>query len=143
MKGALWILGVTLIVGIALWISDRFYFRKKFPQPMPEERADADSDECCGMHDVCEKTSLAIIDTDYQYYDDEELDVYKGRRADDYNDKEIEEFRDVLLTLREDDVAGWAKSISLRGIEMPCEVKEEMLLIIGEQRLKASSSAKS
>jgi hypothetical protein len=48
----------------------------------------------------------------------------------------VEQFRDVLLTLRPDDVAGWSRSMQLRGIELPTEVREELLMIVGEQRDK-------
>lgn len=140
MEGALWILVVTVIIGLALWLSDRFYFRKKFPEESSEKienKASTDDEECCGMHDVCEKTSLAIVTDEYQYYDDEELDIYKGRSSDQYSLKEIEEFRDVLLTLRPDDVSGWAKSISLRGIELPTEVRDELLMIVEELRVNS------
>lgn len=39
-----------------------------------------------------------------EYYDDEELDAYKGRRSDNYSDDEASEFADVLETLRPEDV---------------------------------------
>ena len=43
-------------------------------------------------------------------------------------------FRDILLTLRPDDVAGWSRSIQLRGITLPEEIREELIMIVGEQR---------
>ena len=33
-----------------------------------------------------------------------------------------------------DEVAGWVRSLTLRGIELPDEVKDEVLLIVGERR---------
>ncbi len=69
-----------------------------------------------------------------EYFDDEELDRYAGRSADSYSDRETEEFREVLLTLLPDDVAPWARSIQLRGIELPEAVREELLLIVSESR---------
>ena len=132
MEGALWILIVTVLTGIILWLSDRFYFRKKFP----EDDENAGSCEpvagCCGQHNVCEKSNLSIVSPDYEYYDDEELDNYRGRESDDYTDTEIEEFREVLYTLRDEDIAGWAKSIQLREIELPRIIKEELMLMISE-----------
>ena len=68
------------------------------------------------------------------YYDDEELDRFKGREAGSYNREETEEFRDVLMTLLPEDVAGWARSITLRQIELPADIREELLMIIQEQR---------
>ena len=50
--------------------------------------------------------------------------------------EQIEQFRDVLLTLLPDDIAGWARSLQLRGIELPGIVKEELLLLVREEREK-------
>ena len=42
--------------------------------------------ECCGRHIVCEKESLlAAASREIVYYDDEELDRYKGKTADSYS----------------------------------------------------------
>lgn len=90
---------------------------------------------CCGMHITCEKDSLSPSASEsIEYYDDEELDRFAGRGADDYTRPEIEEFRDVLLTLQPDDIAGWGRSVQLRGITLPAEVREELLMIVSEAR---------
>lgn len=86
--------------------------------------------ECCGLHEVCEKDSLRALE-DIDYYEDEELDRFRGRTA--YSEEEIEEFREVLYTMRTDEVAGWMKSLELRQVNLPDELKDEVLLIIGEQ----------
>ena len=92
-------------------------------------------EECCGMHITCEKDSLlASVSPEIEYYDDEELDVFIGRRADDYTDEEIEQFRDVLLTLLPEDIAGWGRSVQLRGINLPDTIREELLMIVAEAR---------
>ena len=78
--------------------------------------------ECCGQHEVCE------------YYDDEELDQFIGRAGDAYTEEETEMFRDVLYTTLDVEVAGWIRSLQLRGIELPDDLKDEVFLIIGERR---------
>ncbi len=91
--------------------------------------------ECCGQHEVCEKESLlAAVSKEIEYYDDEELDAYRGRRASDYSEAEVEEFRYVLYTMREDEVAGWVRSLQLRQVELPDALKDEVLMIVGELR---------
>ena len=61
--------------------------------------------ECCGMHETCEKDSLlAAVSKDVEYYDDEELDRFRGIMSDEYLPPEIEEFRYILYTMREDEV---------------------------------------
>jgi succinate dehydrogenase flavin-adding protein (antitoxin of CptAB toxin-antitoxin module) len=91
--------------------------------------------ECCGQHEVCEKESLlAAVSKRIEYYDDEELDRFAGRESDSYSDEEVEEFREILYTTHEEEVAGWARSLQLRGIAMPDALKDELFLIIGERR---------
>ena len=87
------------------------------------------------MHITCEKDSLlAGVSQTVDYFDDEELDRFAGRDADGYTPEETEEFRDVLLTLLPEDIAPWARSIQLRGINLPSDVREELLMIVAEAR---------
>lgn len=104
--------------------------------PQPEvTAAEDDSSECCGMHITCERDSLlASVSPTVVYYDDEELDAWRGTAAADYPDEAVEQFRDVLLTLLPDDIAGWARSLQLRGIELPSSVRDELLMIVAETR---------
>ncbi len=91
--------------------------------------------ECCGQHEVCEKESLlAALSKQVEYYNDEELDRFRGRGAGEYSQEECEEFREVLYTMRSDEVAGWVRSLQLRGVELPEEMRDEVLLIVGERR---------
>ena len=91
--------------------------------------------ECCGQHEVCEKESLlAALSKQIEYYNDEELDRYRGRSSDAFSPDETEEFREVLYTMREDEVAGWVRSLQLRGVELPDGVKDEVLMIINDRR---------
>ena len=86
---------------------------------------------CCGLHEVCEKDSLRAAREDIEYYEDEELDRFRGRTA--FSEEEVEEFREVLYTMRTDEVAGWVRSLELRQVPLPDELKDEVLLIVGEQ----------
>ena len=91
--------------------------------------------ECCGQHEVCEKDSLlAAVSKKIEYYDDEELDQFMGREGNAYTEEETELFRDVLYTTRDDEVAGWVRSLQLRGVPLPDALKDEVFLIIGERR---------
>ncbi len=95
---------------------------------------------CCGQHGTCEKDSLlAAISSEVVYYDDEELDLYRGVASGDYPEAAINEFREILLTLQDDDVAGWVRSLQLREIEIPESLKPEIYLIIGENRSSRSA----
>lgn len=146
MTGLLIIVAVTVLVGIVLWWFDRRGRHRavesvaETPQQPAEDAKESAPEEpqakeqCCGMHIVCEKDSLMPLSADIEYYDDEELDRYAGREADAYADSEIEEWRDILLTLRPEEIAGWARSVQLRGITMPSPIRDELLLIVSEAR---------
>ena len=133
MEIALYVLFALLVLGCVaavagLWRSRRY----------PEEEATLTpvDMECCGQHEVCEKESLlAALSKDIEYYNDEELDRFRGRRADDFSPDETDEFREILYTMREDEVAGWVRSLQLRAVELPDELKDEVFLIIGERRM--------
>ena len=91
--------------------------------------------ECCGQHEVCEKESLlAAVSKKIEYYDDEELDRYIGVSPDAYTPEQEDEFRDVFYTMQSEDVAGWVRSLQLRGIALPEGIKDEVLLIVRERR---------
>ena len=101
---------------------------------MPEIRESAAAG-CCGQHATCEKDSLlAAVSHDIEYYEDEELDRFRGRNSDQYSDAEIEEFNEILTTLRSEEVAGWIRSLQLREIALPDELKDDVILLVGERR---------
>jgi hypothetical protein len=148
MQGALIILLFTVVVGILLYLWELRY-RKNHPEvkndPESEtvtnaqpaennEATDPSNQECCGLHLVCEKDSLSPMSDDVIYYDDEELDRFIGREADSYTPDEEEEFRNVLMTLRPEDVAGWARSVTQRRLNLPDDVRDELLMLVNEQR---------
>ena len=92
-------------------------------------------DGCCGAHEICEKESLlAAVSKNIEYYDDEELDRFKGYSSNSYSYGEVQEFADVLYTLRSEEVAGWVRSLQLREIELPDQLKDEIVMIVGERR---------
>lgn len=98
------------------------------------EEGGGSAEECCGFHLVCEKDSLSPMSDEVIYYDDEELDRFAGRAQDSYTPEEEDEFREVLMTLRPEDVAGWARSITQRRLELPADVRDELLMLVNEQR---------
>lgn len=93
-------------------------------------------EECCGQHETCERDSLlAAVSKGIEYYDDEELDRFQGMEGADYDEEAVNEFREVLYTLQEIEVAGWLRSLQLRGIHLPDALKDEAFLIVGERRV--------
>lgn len=99
-----------------------------------EDVADSSETECCGQHLVCEKETLSPITDEIVYYDDEELDRFIGRASESYSEEEVEEFREVLMTLRQEDVPGWARSVTQRRLELPSEVRDELFMLVRDMR---------
>lgn len=130
MTGALIILLFTAAVGVVLYLTDRRRKDRDTPSTPPEE----ESSKCCGMHMVCEKESLSPFSTEAEYYDDEELDRFAGRAAESYTPHEVEEFRDILMTMRAEETAGWSRALQVRGVALPTEIRDEVLLIVSELR---------
>ncbi len=132
---ALFLLGIIALV--AGWWRNRT-LQKRIEagelEEMPEVVAvDA---ECCGQHETCEKDSLlAAVSRDIEYYNDEELDRFRGCDSADYTEENCDEFREILYTMRNEEVAGWVRSLQLRGVALPDGIKDEVFLIVGERRL--------
>ena len=85
---------------------------------------------CNGSNDKCEQDCMMEAATkDIEYYDDEELDRFRGRSSDSYGDDEVEQFSEVLYTMRQDEVAGWCRSLTLRGISLPDQLKDEVFML--------------
>ena len=92
--------------------------------------ASGDCSSCDGNDPKCEQVCMMEAATkEIEYFDDEELDVFKGRPSDSYSETEIEQFRDVVYTMRPDEVAAWCRSITLRGILLPDELKYEIIIL--------------
>lgn len=92
--------------------------------------------ECCGQHLVCERETLLQTNAKVEYYDDEELDALAGIAPENYTDKQHQMIREVFDTLQEKDVPGWVRSLQLRNIQLPADIREEALLIVVERRSK-------
>ena len=97
-----------------------------------EERSEDDG--CCGEHLVCERETLLQTNAKVEYYDDEELDTLSGIRAEEYTQEQYQMIREVFDTLQAKDVPGWVRSIQLRNIQLPLDIREEALLIVVERR---------
>ena len=99
--------------------------------PEPEAATEEDGEECCGEHEVCEKGKIKrALRTDIEYFDDEELDRYRGTAPDEYDDEAVEEFREVLYTMYPTEVEDWLKSLELREVALPDALRDEVFMLI-------------
>lgn len=94
----------------------------------------SEDEGCCGEHLVCERETLLQTNAQIEYFDDEELDALIGIAAEDYTPEQYQMIREVFETLKASDVPGWVRSIQLRNIQLPLDIREEALLIVVERR---------
>lgn len=92
------------------------------------------NEECCGAHEVCDKDTLLNNSVEIEYFDDEELDALRGLKAVDYTEAQIRQITDIFETIREDEMAAWLRSLQLRCIDLPQEIRDQALMIVGERR---------
>lgn len=92
-------------------------------------------DTCDGTNSKCEQECMLEASVKpIEYFEDEELDIFAGRASDTYDDSEAERFAEVLYTMRHDEVAPWIRSLTLRGISLPNQLKDEVLMLIDDDR---------
>ena len=117
-----------VVLGLASALIGLFTQRKGEEEPLKEG---VSCNTCNGENTKCEQECMMEAATrEIEYYDDEELDRYRGRRSDEYTDDEVHEFADVLYTMRPDEVAGWNRSLILRGINLPDALKDEVIMLM-------------
>ena len=126
-------LAIGIIAAAAIvWLIVAIKRTKPTDEPAP---VDIPAD-CCGAHAVCERDSLLTKTTQIVYFDDEELDTLAHKPANEFSAQDLQMLSSVFYTLREQDVAGWLRSLQLRDIALPDELRDEALLIVSERRMK-------
>ncbi|PWE00427.1 hypothetical protein [Marinilabilia rubra] len=128
----MWILLISIAIALILALTISGFSVRKTDHTQEIQAPPAD---CCGAHEVCDKESLiAHTHGDVIYFNDEELDVFKGKLPDQYSQQETKQFREVLTTMHPHEVSDWLRSLMARGIKLPLDVREEALSIIRKQR---------
>lgn len=129
------LLGIFLffgfLVALGTWISNKFFHKNKDSEPEEEDNFKVPTG-CCGAHEVCEFEEMLQNPFEIIYFEDEDLDRFKGVPANGYNDAQIDEFRDVLYTLKDDEIRIWLLSIERRQIQLPAILRQEALLMVAE-----------
>ena len=83
---------------------------------------------------MCEQVCMMEAATkDIEYFDDEELDRFQGKPSDQYTDEESNEFAEVLYSMKQEEVKDWNRSLILRGIHLPNQLKDELIMLISNQ----------
>lgn len=123
---------ITLVFfGLVLWVVT--YFNRRNKTEEIEIKINNDG-ECCGAHEVCDMDTLLTSSEEIEYFEDEELDELAETDPKDMTEKQIDQLMDVFYTLKEQEVAPWLRSLQLRRIELPIELREQALMIVSERR---------
>lgn len=137
MQSLLLFTGIILFFVVALTISNYLQRRKgnsKEREATPPSINLGDSG-CCGAHETCERDSLiAAFAEKPEYFDDEELDRYAHRNSDGYAANEIDEFREVFYSVLDEEKPRWIRSLQMRDISLPDQLKDEVLMFVNELR---------
>jgi len=123
------IVGLFTIVGIVLLVKEN---RKRAKTNTEKEVASTPASDCCGAHDVCEVDEIMLDENIIEYYDDEELDEYKNKDSKGYTSTQIDQFRDVLYTLKTQEIRFWLLSIERRHIKLPAILISEARSLMAE-----------
>lgn len=123
------LVAILILLGVVTGVMALVMHRKDRPEPPVVEQATCAT--CNGDNDKCEQECMMEAATQpIEYFEDEELDAFRGRPSDSYDDDETQQFADVLYTMRQDEVAAWCRSLTLRGINLPNALKDEVVLMI-------------
>ncbi len=125
---------IAIVVGLFTIAGIVFLTRvnkEKAKDQVAEEVSKPVSD-CCGAHEVCDFDEIKADINRIEYYDDEELDEYKNRKDTDYTNSQIEQFREVLYTLKTAEIRYWLLSIERRQINLPSILVSEARLLMAE-----------
>ena len=125
---------ILMLVGLGLVLLVFTYFQRR-NKPDESEIVVQIDEECCGAHAICERDTLLSSEILIVYFDDEELDTLADIQAVDFTEDQVKQLSEVFYTLKESDVAGWLRSLQMRRIQLPLELREEALMIVSERRM--------
>lgn len=128
------VLGLVILVLTEVHERQKKAKRQASSAESQQPTTDSRPEGCCGEHLVCERETLLQTNAKIEYYDDEELDELAGIDPADFTDQQHEALREVFSSLQEADVPGWCRSLQLRNITLPPDIREEALLIVRERR---------
>jgi len=129
------ILIVFFIISLYIW--NKIQRRKGNINNTNEVDLFSAEEGCCGQHAVCEKESLInSFTSEIAYFDDEELDRYSGKASDLYSETEAEEFREIFYSIYDEEKPAWIRSLQLRGVSVPDQIKAEIILFVNDLRTK-------
>ena len=130
-------IAVVVFYYICKFFTERYMRKKEINEAASPDKASLHSaEDCtdagCAMRYVCSGKEKEEV----MYFDDEELDRFKNRAADSYRIDEVDEFREVMATMRGDEVASWLNSLCSREINLPLSLRQEAIALVNKNKTK-------
>lgn len=105
----------------------------KLKKAQPEDKIEPETQEepreiasdCCGAHEICEFDESAFNEEIIVYFNDEELDELRNIREADLTASQIDDLREVLYTMKTNEISKWIVSLGRRHIHLPEILKQE------------------
>jgi len=126
---------VLIVIVVIALIIVRLSDKNSEPSAETETRNEIGKNrsDCCGAHEICEFDASLFESNQIIYFDDEELDELRNIREDELNAKQIEDLREVLYSLRTDEIGKWLNSLSSRHIHLPAILQQEARHLMTEK----------
>lgn len=122
------LIGIIILFFLSLYVWNTIQ-RRKGVSESEEPEVNARPSGCCGAHEVCEHPADELNEKPV-YFDDEELDRFQRRRSHEYTDLEAKEFQDIFYTMYDEEKSHWLRSLRMRHIALPDQVKQEMVQVM-------------
>lgn len=136
MNTTIWIIGGLLVV-VAVLVTVMRRIKKNTDGTENEIKiCETTGELCCGGGENCHRFKDQAKVNPIQYFEDEELDRFRGKPADGYTADEVEEWREVMTTLRPAEVRSWVTSIHRRELHIPSELAPAIQRLMSENPQK-------
>lgn len=99
----------------------------------PAEAETQVASDCCGAHEICEFDEAKFNPEIIEYFDDEELDILRNVREDQITAKNMDDLREVLYSLRTNEIGKWLTSLNRRHIHLPAILQQEARQLMAEK----------
>ncbi len=123
--GMIYTIGILLVFFAVAILFFRKNARKNTVSEQTAEEPKKIDANCCGAHEVCDFDEAEFGREEIIYFNDEELDTMSNLREDELTSVQIDDLRDVLYTLRTEEIGKWLVSIGRRHIHLPAILQQE------------------
>jgi len=129
-----YLIGIIILILIAIVVVKRSKGKDGSETAAePKEEGRQVASDCCGAHEICEFDESVFRQEKIIYFNDEELDELRNVREDQFTGKQIDDLREVLYTLRPEEISKWLISIGQRHIHLPVILQQEARQLMAEK----------